>query len=127
MKVRYKALVLYLIFVVFSSCKKNEVRVISESGIDVNDFRIELKIDVEGKGYKSFIVYDEEGIKEVPEGYMKNYWDVYLRDSLVLSFTHYKGNKNYKHNYMFNFGLKNDTLLYTIDIQGKNKLLLSNR
>lgn len=122
---KYSFLILFLIL--FSSCKKNEIKIVPEDGIDVKDLRIELKVDIEGKGYENFIIYDKGESKEIPAAYMKNYWNVYVKDSLVFSFIHYKGNRNYKHKYLFNLGLRNDTLSYTIDIKGKNKLLLSNK
>lgn len=122
---KYSFLILFLIL--FSSCKKNEIKIVTEDGIDVNDLRLELKVDVGGQGYESFIIYDKGESKEIPEGYMKNYWNIYVKDSLVFFFIHYKGNRNYKHKYLFNLSLRNDTLSYTIDIKGKNKLLLSNR
>ncbi|NVK07939.1 MAG: hypothetical protein HWD89_02730 [Tenacibaculum sp.] len=121
-----KYLLLILIFSLFS-CKKNNLNIKVTKDVKKNDLKIMLKTLDENNKPKNYLIFNEGSKNDIPNGYGENDWTVYYKDSLIVSFRHFKTNRNHKHDYNFDFNFLNGEFKYSISIDGNDTFNLKNQ
>jgi hypothetical protein len=121
---RYYKYLLVVFVLIFFSCEKNEINIITNDSIDEKDLKIKLNALIDDKSIKEFTIFENGKSSNIPSAYGENDWTVYFKDSLILSFRHFKTNRNNSHKYVFELEKMNNQIICNVSISGTDELFL---